>query len=97
MSKIVDLTGQRFGRLIVLRDSNKGDKRMKDLCQVCKNFSVCPYGEGEEIDPKVKQWEEVDFIGEQSGCWIVVKCNLFKEYPKQEDSNDQQTTTKASA
>ena len=57
---------------------------MKDLCQTCKNFSICPYGEGDKIDPKVRQHEEVDFIGEQSGCWIVVECNLFEEYPRKE-------------
>lgn len=51
---------------------------MKDLCQVCENYFICTYGEGKKINPqKVKQAEEFE------GCWIVIECELFKEYSKQ--------------
>ena len=56
---------------------------MKDLCQVCKNYFACTYGEGKKINPqKVKQAEEFE------GCWIVIECELFKEYPKQGEDRE---------
>ena len=54
---------------------------MRDLCQVCKNFSVCPQGEGSEIKPHARVAELINDKGEHSGYFEVVECNLFKEYP----------------
>lgn len=48
----------------------------KDLCQVCKNFSKCEYGEEGELNPMVKQEEVFD------GCWEVVCCNRFQDMNK---------------
>ncbi|MFX0210539.1 MAG: hypothetical protein ACFFDT_31455 [Candidatus Hodarchaeota archaeon] len=53
---------------------------MRDLCQVCKNFNSCVFGEGTKIDPKVTQAEEISDDGEHLGCWDVVECDHFEEY-----------------
>jgi len=57
---------------------------MRDLCQVCRNFYVCPHGEGSKITPKVRQEEVVADKGEHLDCWEVVECDLFWEYPSKE-------------
>ena len=58
---------------------------MKDLCQVCRNFCVCPLGEGHGVEPEIKQKEVVDNNGVPQEIWEVVECDIFWEYPRKED------------
>jgi len=54
---------------------------MKDLCQVCKNFSICGFGSGKKLRPSIKFGKKEN---EEKMDWIIIDCDLFWEYPRKE-------------
>jgi len=51
---------------------------MKDLCQICKNFKICPQGEGGKLNPSygvLEYWKNGEFTED---C-MIVECDKFRK------------------